>query len=164
MPAPCTVRIFILFSLSRLCVLYVETLTGVLFLSFDLLGNIFVQFVFHLRPSPDHYYLLFVSFHSDQLLLLQIPQVFILGLQYIAALSLMVAPEMAPTSTNASANVTMNIRRTSHYVGNVHTAFPADAPKHIMTRCSTRFFSKLYQRCNSKQEHAELNCFDKNRI
>ena len=45
-----------LFSLSRLCVLYVETLTGVLFWFSDLLGNIFVQFVFHLRPSPDHYY------------------------------------------------------------------------------------------------------------
>ena len=30
---------FHLFSLSRLCVLYVETLTGVLFWSFDLLGN-----------------------------------------------------------------------------------------------------------------------------
>ena len=36
--------------------MYVETLTGVLFWSSDLLGNIFVQFVFHLRPSPDHYY------------------------------------------------------------------------------------------------------------
>ena len=46
---------FHLFSLSRLCVLYVETLTGVLFWSFDLLGNIFEQLVFHLRPSPDHY-------------------------------------------------------------------------------------------------------------
>ena len=45
---------FHLFSLSRLCVLYVETLTGVLFWSFDLLGNIFEQLVFHLRPSPDH--------------------------------------------------------------------------------------------------------------
>ena len=44
--------------MSRLCVLYVETLTGVLFWSFDLLGNIFEQLVFHLRPSPDHYYLL----------------------------------------------------------------------------------------------------------
>ena len=39
--------------LSRLCVLYVETLTGVLFWSFDLLGNIFEQLVFYLRPSPD---------------------------------------------------------------------------------------------------------------
>ena len=39
-----------------LCVLYVETLTGVLFWSSDLLGNIFALFVFHLRPSPDHYY------------------------------------------------------------------------------------------------------------
>ena len=27
-----------------------------LFWSSDLLGNIFAQFVFHLRPSPDHYY------------------------------------------------------------------------------------------------------------
>ena len=50
------------FSLSRLCVLYVETLTGVLFWFFDLLGNIFVQFVFHLRPSPDHYYFYFCEF------------------------------------------------------------------------------------------------------
>ena len=49
---------FHLFSLSSLCVLYVETLTGVLFWSFDLLGNIFEQLVFHLRPSPDHYYFL----------------------------------------------------------------------------------------------------------
>ena len=39
--------------------MYVETLTGVLFWPFDLLGNIFEQFVFHLRPSPDHYYYLF---------------------------------------------------------------------------------------------------------
>ena len=36
--------------------MYVETLTGVLFWSSDLLGNIFVLFVFHLRPSPDYYY------------------------------------------------------------------------------------------------------------
>ena len=36
--------------------MYVETLTGVLFWSSDLLGNIFVQFVFHLRPSPDYFY------------------------------------------------------------------------------------------------------------
>ena len=36
--------------------MYVETLTGVLFGSSDLLGNIFVLFVFHLRPSPDYYY------------------------------------------------------------------------------------------------------------
>ena len=36
--------------------MYVETLTGVLFWSSDLLGNIFALFVFHLRPSPDHYY------------------------------------------------------------------------------------------------------------
>ena len=36
--------------------IHYSALTGVLFWSFDLLGNIFVQFVFHLRPSPDHYY------------------------------------------------------------------------------------------------------------
>ena len=46
----------------------VETLTGVLFWSSDLLGNIFVQFVFHLRPSPYHCYYYYI-------LLLQIPQV-----------------------------------------------------------------------------------------
>ena len=38
--------------------MYVETLTGVLFGSSDLLGNIFVLFVFHLRPSPDYYAIL----------------------------------------------------------------------------------------------------------
>ena len=63
------VRIFIFFSLSRLCVLYVETLTGVLFWSFDLLGNIFEQLVFHLRPSPDHYYYYYPQYRRVILLL-----------------------------------------------------------------------------------------------
>ena len=53
-----------MFSLSRLCVMYVETLTGVLFWSSDLLGNIFALFFFHLRPSPDHYFCEF-SFGAD---------------------------------------------------------------------------------------------------
>ena len=72
---PCKVCPLSVYGLpSRLCVLYVETLTGVLFWSFDLLGNIFEQLVFHLRPSQDYYYYYYYipsGFESE--LLLEIP-------------------------------------------------------------------------------------------